>query len=110
MPLDTTTAPPRPAHWKRRLTMSDVLWLVAVFAVDLALLRASLRFWLPPLVPMLGMLVILVFFVWRYVPRSWDRPCYVAALLLYCIFLGVMVVSYNPILAGPLLKFLGVDS
>ena len=104
-------APPRTARWKRRLKIRDSLTLIAALAVDLSLLRAANRFWLLPLVPLVGLLALLVigFFVWRYVPRSWDRPCYVGALMLYLVFLAALVVSYNPVLVDPLLRFWGVN-
>jgi hypothetical protein len=99
----------RSAPWKRRLTLRDSLILIAAVAVDLALLRASNQVWLLPLIPLVGLLVIMVYFVWRHVPRAWDRACYVAALILYLLFLAVLVVSYNPVLIGPFAKFWGLE-
>lgn len=99
----------RPASWKRRLRIVDLVALIGILAVDLALLRAWSSETFVALVPLLGLLAILVGFVWRYVPRRWDRPCYVAALLLYVVFLGMFVAARNPFLAGPLMRAMGLQ-
>jgi hypothetical protein len=83
--------------------------LIALLAVDLALLRASIRGVFFALIPLLGLLAIMVGFVWRYVPRRWDRPCYVAALILYLVFFGIYVAALNPVLSGRLSGALGIQ-
>ncbi len=110
MPTPNTAPSPALSPWKRRLKIGDMLVLIGLLSVDLALLRTSVRGWLSfPLVPLIGLLVIMVGFVWRYVPRRWDRPCYFGALVLYLLFLGVFVAAMNPILAHPLMRSLGIE-
>ena len=78
-------APPRLATLKRRPTIRAVLILTAALAADFALFRnakshvnlQSAAVWL---------YVILLLFIWRYVPAPWDRR---AVLLL---FLGPMAI------------------
>jgi hypothetical protein len=99
MAVASTTGPAgnRSASWKRRLTIRDIAMVIALLAVDLGLLRAVFRDPFLALAPLLGLLAIMVGFVWRYVPRRWDRPCFAAALLLYLLFLGFFVAVSNPI-------------
>jgi len=80
-------APPRSAPWKRRPTIRAILVLTAALAVDFALFRnakthvnlQSAAVWL---------YIILLLFIWRYVPAPWDRR---AVLLL---FLGPMAILF----------------
>ena len=83
--------------------------LIGILAVDLALLRSALSGTFFALIPLLGLLAIMVGFVWRYIPRGWDRPCYVAALVLYLLFVAAFVTARNPVLTGPLVKALGIQ-
>ena len=97
------------ASWKRRLKIGDLLVVIGVLAFDLAWLRASVRDQFVALFPLLGLLAIMVGFVWRYVPRRWDRPCYVAALVFYLLFLGIYIVSMSPLLGGRLWMDMGIQ-
>jgi hypothetical protein len=99
----------RPGSWKRRLRIGDILVLIGLMSVDLALIRASVAGTLFALFPLLGLLAIMVGFVWRYVPRGWDRLGYVTALVLYLLFLGAFVAASNPFLVSPLARALGIQ-
>jgi hypothetical protein len=107
----TGTAPieGRAGSWKRRLKIGDLLVVIGVLSVDLAWLRASVRDQFVALFSLLGLLVIMVGFVWRYVPRRWDRACYAAALILYLFFLGIYIMSMSPLLSGRLWMDRGVQ-
>ena len=99
----------RPGSWKRRLKIGDLVVLIGILAVDLALLRSALSGTFFALIPLLGLLAIMVGFVWRYVPRGWDRPFYFAAMILYLLFVGAFVVASNAGLTGALVKALGIQ-
>ncbi|HEY2155639.1 MAG TPA: hypothetical protein VGH33_08415 [Isosphaeraceae bacterium] len=98
----------RPASWKRRLRIVDLAILIALLSVDLALFRGSIRR-ATFVMPLLGLLAIMVGFVWRFVPRGWDRLGYVAALVLYLFFLGLCFAGLNPLVAGALRKSFGIQ-
>jgi hypothetical protein len=78
---------------KRRMTIGEVLILIAVLAVDFAAFRTpfSVLGGLPLLAAFIGLFVILVVAVWLYVPRKYERRCYRLIYLVYfsIIFLGI---------------------
>jgi hypothetical protein len=101
----STVTGKRPAPWKRRLRIVDLTVGIALIAADFALLRASDRGSSLAVASLVGLLALMVGFVWRYVPVRWERPCYYAALVLYVGFLGLYVAS----LAAPLRRAFGIQ-
>jgi hypothetical protein len=79
---------------KRRMTIGEVLVLIAVLAVDFAFFRTPLSVLggLPILSAFIGLFVILVVVVWLYVPRKHERFCYRLIYLVYfsIICLGIL--------------------
>jgi cell division protein FtsW (lipid II flippase) len=82
--------PPRDLVRKPRPTIRATLILVAALAADFALFRnaktrvnsQSAAVWL---------YVILIVFIWRYVPAPWDRR---AIVLIFLIPLAVLLILY----------------
>jgi hypothetical protein len=70
---------------KRRMTIGEVLILIAVLAVDFAAFRTpfSVLGGLPLLAAFIGLFVILVVAVWLYVPRKYERRCFIMIYVLY---------------------------
>jgi hypothetical protein len=79
---------------KRRMTIGEVLILIAVLAVDFAAFRTPLHVLggVPVTAAFIGLFVILVVSVWLYVPRKYERRCFVAIYVIYfsIIFLGIL--------------------
>jgi hypothetical protein len=96
--MDVGAVEKRQPPWKRRLTIGDLAVAIALLAGDLGLLRTTFGNPILSSILLLALLALMVGFVWRYVPRGWDRLGFVVALVLYLLFLAFFVVVSQPIL------------
>jgi hypothetical protein len=77
---------------KRRMTIGEVLILIAVLAVDFAAFRTPLHVLggVPIAAAFIGLFVILVVSVWFYVPRKHEKLCF---RLIYLVYFSIICLA-----------------